>query len=163
MDIDAFWSLIENARGDGEQSGHVKRVQEALMQCTPDQIVAFDKLMYQLEAESYTWELWGAAYIINGGCSDDGFDYFRGWLILQGKDLFEAAITEPDNLADYPGLEEGAECEDLLYVASNAYEALTGKELPIVARDMPDLGDGCNFDDESQMTKRYPKLTAKYY
>ena len=22
-------------------------------------------------------ELWGAAYLINGGCSDDGFEYFR--------------------------------------------------------------------------------------
>jgi len=26
----------------------------------------------------------GAAYIINGGCSDDGFEYFRRWLVLQG-------------------------------------------------------------------------------
>jgi hypothetical protein len=28
---------------------------------------------------------WGAAYLANGGCSDDGFDYFRGWLIGQGR------------------------------------------------------------------------------
>ena len=35
--------------------------------------------------DSYRWDLWGAAYLANGGCSDDGFDYFRGWLIGQGR------------------------------------------------------------------------------
>ncbi|MFL6076856.1 MAG: DUF4240 domain-containing protein [Mycobacteriales bacterium] len=36
-------------------------------------------------AESYQGDLWGAAYLINGGASDDGFDYFRGWLIARTR------------------------------------------------------------------------------
>ena len=31
--------------------------------------------------EAYTWDLWGAADVIHGGCSDDGFEYFRRWLV----------------------------------------------------------------------------------
>jgi hypothetical protein len=49
---------------------------------------------------SYLGSLWAAAYRINGDCSDDGFDYFRDWLITQGRDMFEAAVADPDALAD---------------------------------------------------------------
>ena len=38
--------------------------------------------------------LWDAAYLINGGCSDDGFDYFRGWLVDQGRETFERCLAE---------------------------------------------------------------------
>ena len=38
-----------------------------------------------LVARSYDWNLWGAAYLMKGGCSDDAFDYFRGWLVAQGR------------------------------------------------------------------------------
>jgi hypothetical protein len=53
-------------------------------------------------AESYRWDLWGAAYLINGGCSDDGFDYFRGWLLSQGRAIWQATLADPDSLADHP-------------------------------------------------------------
>src|SRR5207249_5020548 len=38
-------------------------------------------------------------YLINGGCSDDGFEYFRGWVILRGRKAYEAAMKNPDSLA----------------------------------------------------------------
>ena len=28
------------------------------------------------------------------GCSDDTFDYFRGWLIAQGKETFEKVLDD---------------------------------------------------------------------
>ncbi len=53
------------------------------------------------------------AYIINGGCSDDGFDYFLGWLIAKGRKYFEAALVNPERAGD--GAEPGdvVECEDI--------------------------------------------------
>ena len=33
-----------------------------------------------------------------GGCSDDTFDYFRGWLLYQGKETYEACIEDPERL-----------------------------------------------------------------
>ena len=49
--------------------------------------------------ESYRWDLWSAAYLANGGCSGDGFDYFRGWLIGQGRTAYETVLADPDALA----------------------------------------------------------------
>jgi hypothetical protein len=40
----------------------------------------------------------GAAYIIDGGCSDDGFEYFRCWLISRGKETFIKLKANPDSL-----------------------------------------------------------------
>jgi hypothetical protein len=37
--------------------------------------------------------MWVAAYLMNGGCSDDGFDYFRGWLIAQGRTTLEQVVV----------------------------------------------------------------------
>ena len=79
-----------------------------------------------LMADSYRTPLWAAAYVINGGCSDDGFDYFRGWLIVQGRQVFERAVADPDALADLavippaPG-RASLECESVLYIPAKAH------------------------------------------
>ena len=36
-----------------------------------------------------------------GGCGDDSFDYFRSWLIMQGKDTFERVLREPERLPQW--------------------------------------------------------------
>ena len=46
----------------------------------------------------YTWDLWGVAYILKGGCSDDGFEYFRAWLIARGRDFVAQALADPEGL-----------------------------------------------------------------
>jgi hypothetical protein len=38
------------------------------------------------------------SYIIDGGCSDDGFEYFRCWLISRGKKLFYKAKSKSGSL-----------------------------------------------------------------
>jgi hypothetical protein len=43
------------------------------------QVVRVDRTVWTLMDRSYRNDLWAAGYLINGGCSDDGFDYFRGW------------------------------------------------------------------------------------
>jgi hypothetical protein len=30
-----------------------------------------------VQAHAYTWDLWGAVFVLNGGDSDDGFEYFQ--------------------------------------------------------------------------------------
>ena len=42
--------------------------------------------------QAYSWPLWGAAYVINGGCSDDTFTDFRAALISRGRQAFEAQL-----------------------------------------------------------------------
>lgn len=74
--------------------------------------------------EAYTWDLWGAAYVVHGGCSDDGFEYFRRWLVSRGRDVYEAALADPDSLAQLdvrPGADDVWEFEEIYYVAKDVY------------------------------------------
>lgn len=69
----------------------------------------------------------GAAFVVMGGCSDDGFDYFRGWLISRGEEVFNQVIKNPEFLAEYlseENLQEDVfapQLEEMLSVASDAY------------------------------------------
>jgi tetratricopeptide (TPR) repeat protein len=118
-----FWELIETAK---KQSGgdlgllYGKLVNLLAARPVAD-IMAWQGIFSEYQSLSYKEKLWAAAYAINGGCSDDGFDYFRGWLTAHGKAVFLAALADPDSLAGYDGTEEDAEFEDMLSVACYAY------------------------------------------
>ncbi len=52
--------------------------------------------------DAYAWPVWGAAYLVEGGCSDDAFMDFRDGLVLAGRATFERTLADPDTLADHP-------------------------------------------------------------
>ena len=142
MDREQFWALIEAAKTatGGDCQAQAGQLVAALTDRSVDEALAWDRIYGELMAESYRWELWGAAFLINGGCGDDGFDYFRGWLLGQGQATWQAALAAPDSLADHPEvrgrrpLEERSdplECDDMLYIAYDAYQALTEQELTV--------------------------------
>lgn len=167
MDRDTFWALVDRTRAatDGDPDAQEEALREALGQMPPAEIVDFERHASALLAESYRMRLWGAAYLINGGCSDDGFDYFRGWLVAQGRAVYEAALADPDTLADHPGLGDGdVELEGLWYVAQQEYERLTGGEMPEL--EQPEVADeeafDLDFDDDDGMRAQYPRLSARF-
>jgi hypothetical protein len=177
MDREQFWILVEAAKtvGGGDCQAQAGRLVAALAQRSVDEVLGWDQIRHELLAESYHWELWGAAYLINGGCGDDGFDYFRGWLLGQGRAIWEAALADPDSLAAHPEVRsrrplvrwsELLECDDMLYVAYDAYQAMTGQELTVEVLSRqprlrrPELGEGWDFEDAAEMRPRYPRLWA---
>lgn len=127
------WQLIADslASSDGEQHGQVGFLTEALSKLEPMDIVGFrlrtDKLLY----DTYTSEMWCAGYIMNGGCSDDGFEYFRLWVISRGREVYENSKADPDTLANVHGgtVEDLYDFEGLWYVANTAFQTKTGKDL----------------------------------
>ena len=141
MDKAQFWRLIEDAKekSRGECEEQAELLEKVLATLPPEEIVAFDRILDAFRDEAYRWDLWGAGQLINGLCSDDGFLYFRCWLIAQGKKIYENALANPDSLADViePGF-ANAECEEILYVAGTAYEATTGQEIPYFGTPQPD-------------------------
>ena len=176
MDMQQFWALIEDSRrqvpdpADGEQ---VAAQATALLSVyRREEIVAAGQALRELMAKSYRTPLWAAAYVINGGCSDDGFDYFRGWLIVQGREVFEHVVADPDALADLPVVraqepgEAFLECEDTLYIAARAHRAVTGEELPPYPIPIPyrklDPAWDFDFDDRAEMPRRLPRLAALF-
>jgi hypothetical protein len=176
MDREQFWALIEAAKtaSGGDCRSQAAQLVAALRQRSVDEVLAWDRIHGELMAESYGWDLWGAAYLINGGCSDDGFDYFRGWLLGQGLAIWRGALADPDSLADHPEIRAHRpdqewyvylQCEDILGVPYRAYEALTGQEFTVEVAGMrpwpPPLGQDWDFDDAAEMRRRrYRRLWA---
>ncbi|MBB2948759.1 hypothetical protein FB565_008545 [Actinoplanes lutulentus] len=165
MSVQKFWELVEAARasaGDPADADSVgQRARELLDELSLDEVAALARAEWELRARSYRVDLWGAAYLINGGCSDDGFEYFRGWLMAQGRDVFERAVDDPDTLADVPAVREGLdlEAEDMFGVANSVYWDRTG-HAPADTAGYPQLGVFWNFDDEEERRRRLPRLDA---
>jgi hypothetical protein len=176
VDPNTFWKLIADARASVSDPSDGDAVASAastlLAALPPAEIVAAQQVLWDLLAESYRHPLWAAAYLINGGCSDDGFDYFRGWLLTQGEEVFRAALASPDSLAALPAVVSAAEsgmefeCESALSIAWNAHLAATGMKLPEDAFTIryPDLDPDWDFDfdDGAELAARLPKLAALY-
>ena len=159
-DEDAFWQLIEAARSaaGGDPAETAQRLGEILRGRSPEEIARFDAVFQAAMARSYTWDLWAAAYIVQGGCSDDCFEYFRGWLIGQGRETFEAVLRDPEELADLDAVFD--ESEEILYAARQAYEQRAGRELPW-QRHQPAEPTGEPFD-EASVNDRFPRLAAAF-
>lgn len=162
-----FWDVIAKAcQFDVHQAEEWdQKLRAALMQFEPAEIVEWNHIFDRLAARAYTVDLWGAAYTINGGASDDGFYYFRCWLIGMGRDVYEAAVANPDSLADV--VEPGIDAEAEIYGAAHqAWIAVTGglDTDPYPARnERAELqGKDWNFEDYDECRSRLPRFASLY-
>ncbi len=161
MTTDTFWDIIESARAeDSEPDSVAASVQSKLEELPLSEVLGFNEELDRRRAESYRWDLWAVAYIVNGGCSDDGFEYFRAWLIAKGRSYFEAALADPVRAADEAEFDAN-ECEDMLYVASSVYRDRTG-DYPKgsgVAFPTSPIGDPWDEDDVDSL---FPELKDRF-
>lgn len=132
LDEDLYWKIVDiSLKNSGNQDEQEQVLISEISKLTPKQMVGFrlrtDKLLY----DTYTSEMWCASYIMNGGSSDDGFEYFRNWIISRGKDVYYKAKANPDTLISQKDFaeEDFYEFELFWYVALEAFEKNTGKEL----------------------------------
>ena len=184
MNVDSFWELIERSRqATSDPRTRLRWLEQQLAQRPLAEIVDFQLLLDQTRKRANTWHMWGAAYLIKDGlCSGDGFWYFQVWLIGLGRQAFEQAVTDPDNLAALPEVlrlagrplddwadDEWPQWESLSYVATNAYEQLTGDEMGLYdameARDYHSptdpspTGDRWDFEDPVEAARQFPRLS----
>ena len=112
MTEDEFWDHIRaSGPGPANPYGQTDRLVARLATLPPEQCLAFHHRWIDASHRAYRRDLWDAATLINGGCSDDGFQYFRWWLILQGREVYRAALADPDTLADVTGGRDDLEAE----------------------------------------------------
>jgi hypothetical protein len=133
-----------------------------------DEVIGFQQILEELQAQSFSVELWGAAEAIVDKVSEDHFFGFRGWLIAQGQGTYQAAIADPDSLADLPELRAGEGMlvwgEAMWFVAADVHQERTGGELPPEASWRTELvGSWWPYDQhQEQLRRRYPRLWARY-
>ena len=173
MNVDKFWSIIDqNLKIDIVPDARLNSLREALDKLSPNDLISFD-ITFRLHLNSaYKWDMWGAAYVIHGGCSDDGFEYFRRWLVSRGRTAFEAALADADSLAlltlEPTGPDGVWEFEDYYYTAMDVYEE-KGGEGDVRDHSEPEAGldgvapAGVPFaENEEHLTARYPKLWKRF-
>jgi hypothetical protein len=182
MDEAEFWRVIEMTR-KADPDAHCEALSAELSSRSIEAIHLFGFRWDQALGDAYTWDLWGAAYLIGGGASDDGFEYFRDWLVLQGREIYEAALASPDSLAAVAKPREDEigyqyEC----YPAQHAWAAATGRTDPEAFYESENetlarlgisspsgppsrfepAGENWDFDDAAEAHRRLPRLAARY-
>jgi hypothetical protein len=167
MDSQDFWNIIrisyENAQGDWE--AQCRELEKQLNVLAPEEIVQFQKTFDKYWNQAYEWDLWGAAYIVGGGCSDDGFMDFRSWLISRGKEVYELGLKNADNLAKIIGPEDNdCQFEKFQYVAGWVWCNKTGKELDEYPQSGSNLGEEPSGQpwDEENLEERFPQLSRNF-
>jgi len=161
MTRERFWKVVEAARpAKSTDEEFIHRLTSSLAASSAEEVAAFSRHFDELHGRSYSYALWGACYLARGGCSDDSFEYFRAWLIGQGRAVFQQAARNPDSLAALPRV---GELEELLGLAREVYQQKTGKELVFTPHHPPKpLGTDWDFENRSEMKRRYPRLFARY-
>lgn len=169
MDEDQFWSIIEASKNEMDDlEEQAEKLTKMLEKMPYQDIIGFKLREEKLRFDSYNSEMWCAGYVINGGCSDDMFEYFRCWIISYGKEVFYSALKNPDSLVNlYAGSEIYYDFEDFMYVADNAFENKTKKEISdyidyevFVWHEgtYPNFDFNWEEDDEESMSKICPQL-----
>lgn len=168
-----YWQIVDKSvKSSADQSEQEEFLIREIGNLTPAQMIGFrlrtDKLLY----DTYNSEMWCAGFIMNGGCSDDGFEYFRNWVISRGKETYYKAKQNPDNLIDEANAQMDVyEFESFWYVALKAFEQKTGKDLYRYIDDekfktkegnYPKIEFNWKESDPESMKKICPKLFARF-
>ena len=163
MTLDQFWNLIEkiHVASAGDMDKKCELLDAELRRLPLDEVRSFHAHFYECQDRAYSWELWAAAYIIGGGCSDDKFSDFRSTLISMGRQTFERALADPQSLADIDYDADVADYEGYQYVPSQVERDLSGGQDFPRSRPHPKDPSGRSWD-EDKVAELFPKLAEKY-
>lgn len=168
MEWKQFWKVIDAAaRPDGAE--HFEALKAQLAALPVEDLTGFQTRFDELTTAANLIDLWGAATLINGGCSDDGFRDFRAWLVGRGRHVYEAALKDPDTLADVVD-GEPVDGFGLDVAAVRVYEEKTGRDDFFDRLDReeaglpppPPEGQDWDFEDDAEMARHFPRLSRLY-
>ncbi|MGS0674941.1 DUF4240 domain-containing protein [Shewanella sp. 0m-4] len=162
-----FWELVTRTSPQQEQTELAEALKQKLSPLTNEELRDFDKIFGQQMRRSYSWSVWGAAYIITGCDSEYAFAEFRCFLISLGKDWYDKVIESPDALGSltlwpekdgsaYPFLDE----YDL--IAGQLYEDRSDDELPYVPSGQANPAGKKFSHKKKQLKAAYPLLSAAF-
>lgn len=163
MTLDQFWAIVEQVHraSDGDMDAKCELLDAELRRLPLDELRSFHAHFDECMDRAYAWDLWAAAYIMCGGCGDDGFSDFRSTLISMGRETFETALADPQSLADLDYDEEMAQYEGYQYVPTTVESELGGSKSFPRSRPHPAEPSGTPWN-EDEVAARFPRLAEKY-
>jgi hypothetical protein len=161
----AFWNLTDETRraAGNDTSRQSELLKDRLTHLSPRAILEFARMRHRLDQSLYTWRMWGAATVIEDGCSDDCFRDFRAYVISLGRGPYERALRNPDSLASVAQDAESGDWENADNVAPDAYSSVTGNDFPLDDSDLSGRPSGTPISlGEAALRQRYPQLAARF-
>ena len=170
---DTFWALIDQAKEHSSEPN--QWLMECLVALGPEQAKQFDGFASAYIGLAHQYGLWTAAAVMDRyGFTEGGFLDLRRWLVGQGKEVYMAALKDPDTLADAADYRKRP-FDPLVYMGKSAYQKLTGQPIhrifnPAEARELKvelarDIvyGEGVNYPYNHEDIPLYlPRLCARY-
>ncbi|AEF99126.1 DUF4240 domain-containing protein [Methylomonas methanica] len=128
MDERQFWLMVQQAHelSGGDMERKCEILTALISKLAKDDAERFAHYFDAMMDRAYSWSLWGAAYVINGGCSDDCFADFRATLISCGRQSFELVLADPNRLAGDDLDEIDWFFEGVQYAVHDGVKAATG-------------------------------------
>ena len=162
MDDLKFWEGVQHAhdQSSGDMDEKCDGIRTVVSTLPKDDAMAFSRFFDSMMDRAYSWPLWGAAYVIHGGCGDDTFSDFRASLISRGRSAFEKALADPDSLADEEFDEDSWFYEGYQYAVTDGVKAAVGS---VINREKPHPVEPSGTEwAEDKVYDLYPKLSGKF-
>ena len=190
-----FWEAIEKSykynKKDWEAydlDEHIEKLTTYLSKYSEEKLILFEKTLQQKLISLYTapiaelsiileneYEKEGDTYNFDGYISDDGFIYFRCWLLLKGKEFYDDITKDIESFVSGKYHFDIGDTwgEGLLYVASRANsEARPDSDEDIIRDTVYEKWPEINYDSGEfamdrepksggELQKMYPKLVAE--
>jgi len=162
VQTDDFWKIIDrvHAGNPDDMDAKCEALGAELRKLSEPDLRSFIEHFDDANARAYDWKLWGAAYLIHGGCSDDAFSDFRATLISMGRKFYERALADPDSLADVDYDEDSAFYEGYQYVKNDVAQERLG-EIPKRSKPHPARPSGVSWE-EDDLPALLPRLSRKF-
>ncbi len=161
-----LWTVVDDTvtRSGGDAELQVQLFRAHLESSRTSELALLDHQMTRASAALYSWDLWGAAYLLLGGSSATAFGDFRSWVISRGSATYARVRADPDALADVPFDDEDMGiAEYFARLPALVHEARTGCQLPDAlptARLGEPTGEPLDLREEA-LRARYPALAAR--
>ncbi len=174
-----FWDAIEKSNkykkahwSEYDIDEHIENLTDHLSKFGKERMILFEKTLQEKLSELYTAEIAelsiilecdfkkeNGVYIFDDYLSDDGFLYFRCWLLLKGKEFFEDIKADIQSFVSGKYSFDVADCwaEGLLYVADDAYAQNHEDEESIIKDTVYELYPENDYDGMNRSMSREPK------
>ena len=176
MNDQDFWYIVaKTIRTARYQRYRAEDLEYHLSKLSPELIAEFDIHFHKLVNQADIGDVYGAGSLLNQDyMSDDGFLYFRYWLVSMGQAAYEQALIHPDSMArldivhDRDG-DPDVYDESYCYAIYKAYEKVTGREIfdePKTSEPQKNYiePEEFNWKDYTYLTleEKFPLLWNKY-
>lgn len=162
-----FWALVTRTSPQQDQTALAEALKQKLSLLSNEELRDFDKIFGQQMRRSYSWAVWGAAYIITGCDSEYAFAEFRCFLISLGQEWYNKVVESPDELGNLP---QWPEKDGYAYpfvdeydlIAGQLYEERADDELPYVPSGQANPAGKKFSHKKKQLKASYPQLSAAF-